>query len=435
MEVNNNNDIQSKILPSKSASIFSASQAPYVNSIFSKYDADNDGKITLKDGTTDDPSLIGKDKNAFSQQFNSKMTTIGNRIIEDSIITDSNTGEFISQVSIHKDKTTGQIIQTKMTTPSDIPGFSNYQVKNEKGEITDSVKFSKDENGQHEDINMTTSDGGKFIKSVTINGNNKSMESTITDKKGNILYQVSKEYERNDKTACVKVNGEIYTVEGLDTDKFTLTSPDGTKQNIDLNKYCAKKLTAKPNPKSEKFDTKEEQATAEEQKKLKTAFKNLPPDVMIKCINKAPNGFGFMVNFDPRGNETKDRDGTFDDGRGVLWITKNNDSDLVLHELSHAMDGGDEKVDENGKPYTKFDISGNKEFETAFKNANSGKFRTETSEAERQYSSHVTDTPKELLADSYSIVQNMDLKQPDVRHLVLMKYFAPAIAQGNTLLE
>lgn len=430
MEINNSNNAQSKSLSQTSTSIFLTQQKTYINSIFNKYDANEDGVISIEDGTTDDPSLLGKNEDTFSQRFAPKSKEEGNTIVEESIITDPNTCGFLSQDSVQEDKKTGQIIQTKTTTPSEIPGFSNYQIKNGEGEVTDSVNFSQDENGQHEEINMTTSDGGKFIKNITNNGNQKSMKTTITDAEGKILYDVSREYERTDTTASVTVNGQKYTVEGLDTDKLTLTSPDGTKQEVDLNKYCSKKLLNTPNPEEDKLDEKEEQATPEEQEKLKNAFKNLPPDAMIKYLNKAPNGFGLMVDFDPRGKDIQDRDGTFDDKRGMIWITGNNDADLALHELTHAVDGTKADADTN-----EFDISGNNEFKQLFQKAKSGKFMTETSASERKYSAHVTDTPDELLADSYSIVQDMDLKQPDIRHLILMKYFAPAMAEGNALLE
>lgn len=429
MEINNNKNLKINNLSQSQASLFQNSQKTYINSIFKQYDSNGDGVITLDDKTTDDPSLLGKTFNSFSQKYASKEETEGNTITDESIITDPNTSDFLSQMSIKKDKDTAKILQTKTTTPSEISGYSDFQIKNAQGKVTDSVKFTKDENGQHENVDIATSDGGKFTKSITNNGNKKFMQCTITDKNGNTLYHVSKEYENDGKTAKVKVNDKTYIAEGLNTNNLTLTSPDGTKQTVDLNKYCSKHVQEKWDDEKGKFVEIEESATSEEQENLKINFKKLAPDAMISLVNNA-KGLGYQTFYSPRGDAMNNKDGTYNAEKDAVLVSKNTDTNLILHELGHAIDRCDDSNDKKSSIY-----SSNSNFKELFQKANSGKYQTETTKDEKKYSSHVTDTPEELFADSYAIMQNIDLKQPDVRHLVLMKYFSPAMAKANTFIK
>ncbi len=279
------------------------------------------------------------------------------------------------------------------TKESEIKGFNNYYEYDKNGNKINFIEYTKGKNKLKHEIKFS-SENGSFHKIIISDGNQKYMTTKIINKNGN-KKTIKRTYirEKSDDVATSTINGKEYKISGLNSDILIIT--DGKKEvKLDLNKLT-------------------EGQTAEGKKKLKEYIKNLSGDILINLsleINK--------LNFSTFEGS---RDGYFDNEDESIGLSLWNNEITTLHELGHSLDshvGGDYSCQfgfENTYNNEKNNIPN-----IAFGNEieHSAYFLVD-----RNNSGDPNRPKREIFAESYALINNMEISNINTQQFLLMRAF------------
>ena len=285
------------------------------------------------------------------------------------------------------------------TTASNFKGHNNYYEYNEQGEKTNFIEYQDFGTSKTQKMHFS-SENGSFDKEITHSGDTKSMKTTIIDKNGKTT-TIERTYKSNNNgTSTSTINGEKYDISGLNGNIISVKTPSGETIKLDLEKFA-------------------QGANEIEKSKIKEYIKLLPGDV-LENLSKETTAVKFF--------QLDRKDGFYDAQNEALWLSKYNDNETTLHELAHAMDaynGGQHSSSETFKNIFNYERNnapqnalGDEIKHSEYLLTDRQQNDTELYRRKGAFSSN-----REMFADCYALMNDMEIGQIPARQLLVMRTF------------